>query len=493
MRSLLLLFLSATTTLNAFGQCNPDQQYAGEPLGIYPDTVSTCDYSATFTFVSTTGQEISGLPGGSNVQVMDFKILSIESPGVSPFVNVEDYITTDVMGSGGTFGTWQNTGTVPNQSPILGCIQVDVPEAIQFLVPGGVELQIELDVYFSHPVLGTTWASAIGAQVTYGVWIEFIGGQPVGTLELNPTAPTCTGLSNGSIEGVMTGGNPPFTYDWTPAGSGPTLGNVSGGTYSLTVTDVCGLAVTESVNVPLGGPEVTLQPVMDVCTRADAFDLDGGSPVGGFYTINGSPATTFDPATVGLGTHNIVYTYTDGNNCTVSTSQPITVNEAPAITILGETEPDGQTSHDYAVVDIPGVDFSWTVNGDGQIISGGQGNSVEVFWGPSASGQVVLTVEESVGCVFQEILTVGDFIGINELVASKFLVQPNPSSGIFQIKMKDITGPVSCDIIDATGRLIERRSFNTSSIIDLSVQPNGVYSLLFTTQEGMAVKRLIKH
>ena len=41
-----------------------------------------------------------------------------------------------------------------------------------------------------------------------------------------------------------------------------------------------------------------------------------GEPAGGTFTIDGLPATGFDPASLGAGDHDVIYTITDGASCT---------------------------------------------------------------------------------------------------------------------------------------------------------------------------------
>lgn len=57
------------------------------------------------------------------------------------------------------------------------------------------------------------------------------------------------------------------------------------------------------------------------------FLLSGGSPAGGVYSGPGViGGTTFDPATAGVGVHEIFYTYTDGNGCSNTASDYMTVD-----------------------------------------------------------------------------------------------------------------------------------------------------------------------
>jgi len=495
MKSIFLLLFAVITVLNGYAQCSPDQQFIGQPLGFYDDTATTCTGTASFTFVSETEFTVPSFGTGNAVA---FKITGVSSPAITvPTINIEDWVTTNVMNTASgnaPFGTWYNTGTTPNQAPIIGCMQIDVPaQVLQFIGSATINVQIELDIQLYYPALGTLWLSAFGSPLVYDVWVTFLPDQGAPTISFDVSAPSCTGISDGAIEAIVTGGTPPYTYSWNPTSSaGNEIDFIPSGQYSLTITDGCNTSITEDVTVPVGGPEVSLEAFSEVCTRTEEFVLDGGAPAGGFYTVNGTPATTFDPATMGEGTYTLVYTYTDGNNCTVSASQQIVVTEAPVINILGNTDPDGQSSSEYAVAENPELTFSWSVDGDGQIISGAGTNSVEIFWGSSASGLVSVTVTSQTGCTFTESLVVGDNVGIEDNLESSFTLQPNPSTGIFHIQITDMSGVVNYRVLDATGRLITENVFQGSATVDLSNQPTGVYSVLVTTERGTAVKRLVK-
>lgn len=73
-------------------------------------------------------------------------------------------------------------------------------------------------------------------------------------------------------------------------------------------------------------PTVALGNFSDVCVYTPSFTLTGGSPAGGSYTGTGVSGGMFNPATAGVGTHTITYNFTDGNNCSASASQSITVD-----------------------------------------------------------------------------------------------------------------------------------------------------------------------
>lgn len=79
---------------------------------------------------------------------------------------------------------------------------------------------------------------------------------------------------------------------------------------------------------------VTLDPFAGpICTNSPVFALSGGSPAGGYYTVNGIVATTFNPAASGPGTFYVYYLTGTGECLASSPVQAITVNPAPDVTI----------------------------------------------------------------------------------------------------------------------------------------------------------------
>jgi hypothetical protein len=63
-----------------------------------------------------------------------------------------------------------------------------------------------------------------------------------------------------------------------------------------------------------------------VCNNSGPFAVTGGSPPGGIYTGPGIISGSFDPAIAGVGTHTILYVYTDTNNCSDSSTAELFVD-----------------------------------------------------------------------------------------------------------------------------------------------------------------------
>ena len=90
-----------------------------------------------------------------------------------------------------------------------------------------------------------------------------------------------------------------------------TKGCDSVNTTNLTVTDL---------------PVVSITGLDTNYCLNDAVETLTGTPAGGIFSGAGMNGTQFSPANADTGTHTITYYYTDGNNCTDSVSQNVTVN-----------------------------------------------------------------------------------------------------------------------------------------------------------------------
>jgi len=66
---------------------------------------------------------------------------------------------------------------------------------------------------------------------------------------LSSTDPTCFGQNNGSINLTVTGGTPPYSYNWSNGLNSEDLNNLNAGTYSVTVTDATNATTTASATL----------------------------------------------------------------------------------------------------------------------------------------------------------------------------------------------------------------------------------------------------
>ncbi|MBE0641775.1 MAG: SprB repeat-containing protein [Bacteroidales bacterium] len=156
------------------------------------------------------------------------------------------------------------------------------------------------------------------------------------SINAGPDLNICQG-SNANLNVSVTGGVPPFTYNWNPSVSlsNPAIANpvaspATTTTYSVTVTSSNGLQNTDAMIVVVTpGPAVSLSlPADSVCLNGSAFLLSGGMPAGGSYSGTGVSGGMFDPSVAGLGWHIISYTYTDPvTTCASTATQSVWVDQ----------------------------------------------------------------------------------------------------------------------------------------------------------------------
>lgn len=107
--------------------------------------------------------------------------------------------------------------------------------------------------------------------------------------------------------------------------------------YTVTGADANGCSNTAMITIAVNPlPTVSMTAIPQVCVYNAAFDLTNGSPAGGTYSGTGVSSGQFDPATAGVGTHTITYSYTDGNSCTNIATADITVDACSSLEEIEE-------------------------------------------------------------------------------------------------------------------------------------------------------------
>lgn len=152
-------------------------------------------------------------------------------------------------------------------------------------------------------------------------------GQQTGLGSGTPTGGTYSGT------GVSDDGNGE-TYSFDPSAAGVGMHDI---TYSYTDGNGCTNTTTDQVTV-FALPSVSFTAPADLCVDSGVqMGLSGGTPTGGLYSgtgvSDGGNGSTFifDPSVAGVGVHTITYSYTDGNGCTNSAEDQITIFELPDV------------------------------------------------------------------------------------------------------------------------------------------------------------------
>jgi gliding motility-associated-like protein len=329
--------------------------------GTYTVTVTTgltCTGSASFTvnnnpnapqLSATTVQSTCDLENGSiNLSV---------SGGVSPYTYQWDpggqttqdisnipagtYAVT-VTGANGCTNTLEVT--VDNNNPPFSILATIVNNTTCNGGNGSIDVSVT-------PTGTYTYSWSPGGQTTqdinnlpsgtYSVTVS-AGGSCTETAEFtvddNPNEPqpsaqttssTCD-LNNGSINLSVSGGVPPYTYQWAPGGqTTQDISNIPAGTYSVTITGANGCTATLDVTVDNNNPpiNITANVVNNTTCNGGNGSIDVSVSPAGTYTYSWSPGgqTTQDINNLPPGDYTV--TVFGAGSC--SETETFTVDDNP--------------------------------------------------------------------------------------------------------------------------------------------------------------------
>lgn len=190
----------------------------------------------------------------------------------------------------------------------------------------------------------------------------------------------CLGDSTGGIFSTVTGGSPDYTYDWEGPGgfssNASVLELLAAGTYYLSVTDLNGCSVSDSI--------VLTEPADSLYAFAEPFVYPGGTNIscygasdgaidltviGGIepYTFNWSGGFNFDSDEQNISDlehGEYVVIVLDANECTYTVEVTLTEPEAPLAIELGMDSVLCNGANDGSIVSevtggSPGYEYSW--------------------------------------------------------------------------------------------------------------------------------------
>jgi len=332
---------------------------------------------------SSTGSLLSGIPAGTfTLTVTDNNGCTVSGAATvtQPPAISANFSSTNVSCNGANNGTAAanvvggvaplnySWNTTPIQSTALisgldgGTYACLVTDANGCTVTGSVTVvepsAITTNLTVNQPVCGSNGLGSAGVNPSGGVAPIAINWQPLGaasatvgnlpagnysvtltdangctaqsafqinlfvpmSLQLVADSVTCNGLTNGSVQGVISGGVPALQYAWSPGGSSQnSLTGVGAGVYTLVVTDANGCTVSASTTVyqpaALG---LTLNVTQPFCGSnglgsASAVVNGGTAPL----SYNWQPAGGSGSVANNLPAGNYSLTVTDANACTI--------------------------------------------------------------------------------------------------------------------------------------------------------------------------------
>ena len=331
--------------------------FAGAANGSYPGVSLVSD--GTFLYGMT-------LTGGTNGMGVIFKIMP-DGTGYSKlldFTGANGSLPNGSLISDGTllYGMTGYGGTNDMGTAFRYCLTIAFSQSLTLCA--GQSVTVGSNTYTTSGTYTDVLIGASGCDstittnltilpVTFSQFPTICNGQ---SITVGSNTYSISGIYNDTLTAVSTCDSivttnltilPANTFSQSPVicdGQSVIVGSntyTASGTYTdvLIAANGCDSTITTSLTINIL-PSVGLVLNADtVCISNGVFALTGGSPNGGTYSGAGVSAGNFDPGAAGAGFHNIIYTYTDGNNCSNSDTGQIVVDLCIGIQTHSENQP----------------------------------------------------------------------------------------------------------------------------------------------------------
>ncbi len=240
-------------------------------------------------------------------------------------------------------------------------------------------------------------------------------------IDLSYENPNCEDDASGSATVLVTGGEPPYSYEWSTGSHATALTGLSPGDYSVTVSDNGGCASTASFTLTAGNTMNIGGDVTDAqCTTANgaiSLDIDGTAPPFSAAWSNGDTGMNL----TGLEAGDYTVTVTDAAGC--SKEETFTV-----LSLAGNMDITGGVS--AATCTAADGTIALSVTGDAPFTAQWSNGDTGLNVSNLTAGDYTVTVTDANGCTGTadfEVGSVTDEINITGDVSNANCGQPNGS------------------------------------------------------------------
>ena len=133
----------------------------------------------------------------------------------------------------------------------------------------------------------------------------------------------------------------------------------------------------------------------------------------------------------------------------------------------------------------PANAYQWFLNGS--VISGANSQS----YTPQQNGFYTVQITDANNCLALSLPFNYNITGLNQLNVTAFSIYPNPSDGVFSVKLPDANKSL-ITIYNSLGEVVGSITFSSSnSLLDISYLPDGVYTLQLNNDNTTVLHRRI--
>ena len=318
--------------------------------------------------------------------------------------------------------------------------------------------------------------------------------------------PTCYLGSDAKIVVTPIAGTAPYTYLWNTGEKTNTLSNASAGEYSIEITDFRGCKITRNYTV--------VDPPKDVIYLGEDVTLCYKQSLTINATIDDDKATYLWTSDKGFKSNNAMITVSEPANYTVVVTNKLGCQATDTINISSQ---ESDISAEFAmssqvfvnekfiIVDIsnPKADkIEWILPSEA-VITTNNGDYAEMSF--TKAGEYDITINTEKGrCTANQtktiLVTEGEYVDPDETDLQKkfdLKIYPNPSNGVFTVDVTlDKVMPASIKVYNLNNNVViasksengkDAYSFN----FNLSGLSSGIYFVLFESQQGTKLRKLI--
>jgi|GEM_PF-6025755 len=286
---------------------------------------------------------------------------------------------------------------------------------------------------------------------------------------LSLTDVTCHGDNDGSITITMNGGTPNYSYSWSNGENSPMIDSLSGGLYSVTVTDASNCVTIDNffVNEP-DQIQTTVNTSVPLCPNQASGTISvlttGGTQPYSYFWSSGDTTSTLTNLSGGM----YILTLTDAHLCTYTDS--ITLNTPAPIIISSEIyDVSCKENHDGSIAinvsgGTPPYSFLW---------SNSEQDSSSIYG--LTAGNYSVTVSDTNNCTQTKSFTINGSEETCLVIPDLFTPNNDNHNDTWNIQGTELFEHVTVEVYNRWGDLIFRYDGSGSGYADPDNQWDGTY------------------